>query len=185
MTYPALLTMVKILQRGIPAPFGDHLEPCCGQCIYKALLHEIAIHYYHSTILLQHSCVAGDHVGILLHRSFITLLFSSNTFRRRLCCLYFRLGGFDVISHVVPHINERQHACFQALLCPLMSAIPELVYAGSVLAGFGQESGIESQDTFLLLQGTVQGIKQLHKGQWLCKLLPDSSVRVPSIAAQG
>src|SRR4051794_14592476 len=159
MTYPALLTMVKILQRGIPAPFGDHLEPCCGQGIYKALLHKIAIHYYDCTILLQHSCMAGDHLGILLHRSFITLLFSSNTFRRRLCCLYFRLGGFDVISHVVLHINESHYACFQSLFCPLMTAVPELIYAGSVFATPGYKGGIKGNDALLLLQGAVQGIK--------------------------
>src|SRR4051794_17469684 len=179
MTYPALLTMIQILQGGIPAPFGDHLEPFGSQGIYKALLHKIAIHYYDCTILLQHSCMAGDHRSILIH--YILMLLSGSSINGYGLCL----GGFDVISHVIIHINERQHACFQALLCPLMSAIPELVYAGSVLACFGQKSGIESQDTFLLLQGTVQGIKQLHKGQWLCKLLPDSSVRVPSIAAQG
>src|SRR3954466_14578280 len=116
MTYPALLTMVKILQRGIPAPFGDHLEPFGGQGIYKALLHKIAIHYYDCTILLQHSCMAGDHRGILIH--YTLMLISSSSIH----CYWLCLDGFDVISHVVPHINERQHACFQLVLCPPMSA---------------------------------------------------------------
>src|SRR3982750_2167259 len=160
MTYPALLTMIQVLQRGIPAPFGDHLKAFRGQGIYKALLDKIPIHYYYCTILLQHGGMAGDHGSILVHDPLLLLRDSS------IHGYWLGLGGLDVISHVVTHINERQHACFQPFLCPLMSAIPELVYAGGVPAGFGQERGIESKDTFLLLQRTVQSIKQFHKGQW-------------------
>src|SRR3954464_9956343 len=123
MTYPPLLTMIQVLQRGIPSAFGDHLEPFGSQGIYKALLHKIAIRYYYCTILLQHSGMSGDHRGILIHDTLLLISSSSN-------CHWLGLGGFDVISHVVTDINKRQHASFQSFLCPLMSAIPELVYAG-------------------------------------------------------
>src|SRR3954451_16037325 len=178
MTYPALLTRIQILQRGISPPRCDHLEPFGGQGIYKALLHKIAIHYYYTTVGLECCFVTGDHRGILIHYPLLLISGSSIHSGWLLC-----LGGFDVISHVVTHINERQHACFQPFLCPLMRAIPELVYAGSVFATLGHKSGIESKDAFFLLQRTVQSIKQFYKGQWLRKLLPDRSVRIASIAA--
>src|SRR4051794_39280755 len=115
--------------------------------------------------------MAGDHGGILVHDPLVLLRSSS------IHCYWLGLGGFDVISHVAPHINERQHACFQSFLCPLMSTIPKLVYSGSVPATLRHKGGVESQNAFLLLQRTIQGIKQFHKGQWFGKLLPDSSVR--------
>src|SRR4051812_45330371 len=180
MTIATLLTMVQILQVRIPPPFGDHLEPFGGHCLYKTFLHKIAIHYHYSRIWLQHGFISGDHACILLHSPFIPIS-SSGGIRINRC--YFGLGGFYVISHAVININERQYACFQSFLCPLMSAIPELVQPGSVFTTLRHKGGIKSKDAFLLLQGMVQGIKQSHKGQWCSKLLPDRSVRVPSIAA--
>src|SRR3954449_9993024 len=123
--------------------------------------------------------MSGDHPGILLHS---TLIVSSST---RLCCHYFGLGGFNVVSHPIAYINKGQYACFQSFLCPLMRAVPELVQPRCLFTTLRHKGGIESKDAFLLLQRTVQGIKQFHKGQWLCQLLPDRSVRIASIAAQG
>src|SRR3954471_12432399 len=130
---------------------------------------------------LQHSFMAGDHRGILLHDPLFLLLTSSRCTRIRWLCP----GGFYMISHPVTHINDSQYACFQSLFCPLMTTIPEFVHAGSVPAGFFQEGRIKGKDAFPLLQGTVEGLKDGCKGQWPAKLVPDSFLTVPAIAAQG
>src|SRR6478672_170977 len=120
----------------------------------------------------------GDHPGILLHSTLIAISSSGTHLNRH----YFGLGGFNVVSHPIAYINKGQYACFQSFLCPLMSAIPELVQPRCLFTTLRHKGGIESKDAFLLLQRAVQPVKQFHKGQWFCQLLPDSSVRVTSIA---